>query len=126
MSPISLNVQDAVRLILLMVKRFCLVVQVLPALREHRDEVLLRELFNRWNNHKLMVRWLSRFFNYLDRCEIMILNRCSNGLSRCLYQQMQLSNRKWQAEVESCCSAHRLVELGTWCAQQQYLDDLVK
>ena len=21
----------------------------------------------RWDNHKLMVRWLSRFFNYLDR-----------------------------------------------------------
>lgn len=41
--------------------------QVLPALREHRDDVLLRELLKRWDNHKLMVRWLSRFFNYLDR-----------------------------------------------------------
>ncbi len=41
--------------------------QVLPSLREHREEVLLRELFARWGNHKLMVRWLSRFFNYLDR-----------------------------------------------------------
>ena len=41
--------------------------QVLPALREHRDEVLLKELYHRWCNHKLMVRWLSRFFNYLDR-----------------------------------------------------------
>jgi cullin 1 len=36
-------------------------------LREHRDEVLLKELYQRWCNHKLMVRWLSRFFNYLDR-----------------------------------------------------------
>ena len=42
--------------------------QVLPSLREHRDEVLLKELYQRWQNHKLMVRWLSRFFNYLDRC----------------------------------------------------------
>lgn len=41
--------------------------QVLPSLHEHRDEVLLKELLNRWNNHKVMVRWLSRFFNYLDR-----------------------------------------------------------
>lgn len=41
--------------------------RVLPALREHRDDVLLRELWQRWGNHKLMVRWLSRFFNYLDR-----------------------------------------------------------
>lgn len=43
--------------------------QVLPSLREHREEVLLKELHQRWNNHKLMVRWLSRFFNYLDRWE---------------------------------------------------------
>ena len=42
--------------------------RVLPSLREHRDEVLLKELYKRWQNHKLMVRWLSRFFNYLDRC----------------------------------------------------------
>ncbi len=42
-------------------------VQVLPALREHHDEYLLRELYKRWCNHKIMVRWLSRFFNYLDR-----------------------------------------------------------
>lgn len=42
--------------------------QVMPSLQEHHDEVLLKELFTRWNNHKLMVRWLSRFFNYLDRC----------------------------------------------------------
>lgn len=45
--------------------------KVLPALREHRDEVLLKELLNRWNNHKLMVRWLSRFFNYLDRYYVL-------------------------------------------------------
>ncbi len=42
---------------------------MLPSLREHRDEVLLKELLKRWNNHKVMVRWLSRFFNYLDRWE---------------------------------------------------------
>ncbi|KAJ7542027.1 hypothetical protein O6H91_10G086500 [Diphasiastrum complanatum] len=40
---------------------------VLPALREKHDEFMLRELVNRWINHKVMVRWLSRFFNYLDR-----------------------------------------------------------
>uniref|UniRef100_A0A0D6QS21 Cullin family profile domain-containing protein n=1 Tax=Araucaria cunninghamii TaxID=56994 RepID=A0A0D6QS21_ARACU len=40
---------------------------VLPALREKHDEFMLRELVKRWGNHKVMVRWLSRFFNYLDR-----------------------------------------------------------
>ncbi|KAI3501662.1 hypothetical protein L1887_29605 [Cichorium endivia] len=40
---------------------------VLPSLREKHDEFLLRELVRRWSNHKIMVRWLSRFFHYLDR-----------------------------------------------------------
>jgi cullin 1 len=40
---------------------------VLPSLHGHHGEHLLRQLVHRWNNHKIMVRWLSRFFNYLDR-----------------------------------------------------------
>ncbi|XP_061349101.1 cullin-1 isoform X3 [Gastrolobium bilobum] len=40
---------------------------VLPSLREKHDEFMLRELVKRWANHKIMVRWLSRFFHYLDR-----------------------------------------------------------
>ena len=35
--------------------------------REKHGEFLLRELVLRWKNHKVMVKWLSRFFNYLDR-----------------------------------------------------------
>lgn len=40
---------------------------VLPSLKEKHDEFMLRELVQRWLNHKVMVRWLSRFFFYLDR-----------------------------------------------------------
>ncbi|XP_071729543.1 cullin-1-like [Rutidosis leptorrhynchoides] len=40
---------------------------VLPSLRENHDEFMVRELVKRWLNHKVMVRWLSRFFHYLDR-----------------------------------------------------------
>ncbi|KAI3505757.1 hypothetical protein L1887_27981 [Cichorium endivia] len=40
---------------------------VLPSLREKHDEFMLKELVRRWSNHKIMVRWLSRFFHYLDR-----------------------------------------------------------
>ena len=59
--------------------------QVLPSLRDHRDEFLLRELLKRWNNHKVMVRWLSRFFNYLDRCNIQpTLLACCTSLLFCL------------------------------------------
>ena len=42
-------------------------VMVLPSLREKHDEFMLRELVKRWSNHKVMVRWLSRFFHDLDR-----------------------------------------------------------
>uniref|UniRef100_A0A5B6YRY3 Putative Cullin 1 n=1 Tax=Davidia involucrata TaxID=16924 RepID=A0A5B6YRY3_DAVIN len=41
--------------------------EVLPSLREKKDESLLEELVKRWNNHKVMTRWLARFFHYLDR-----------------------------------------------------------
>jgi cullin 1 len=41
--------------------------KVLPALSEKQGEYMLKELVERWNNHNVMVRWLSRFFNYLDR-----------------------------------------------------------
>ncbi|KAK1385178.1 Cullin-1 [Heracleum sosnowskyi] len=40
---------------------------VLPALSQKHDVFLLRELAKRWENHKVMIRWLSRFFHYLDR-----------------------------------------------------------
>lgn len=45
--------------------------QVLPSLDGLRHEQLLTALYRRWTNHKVMVRWLSRFFNYLDRCVLM-------------------------------------------------------
>ncbi|MCD9558540.1 Cullin-1 [Datura stramonium] len=42
--------------------------RVLPALREKHDaELMLRELVKRWENHKLMVIRLLRYFYYLDR-----------------------------------------------------------
>ena len=40
---------------------------VLPALDEKSGEFMLKELVRRWDDHKVMVRWLSRFFTYLDR-----------------------------------------------------------
>ncbi|GBG71174.1 hypothetical protein CBR_g8476 [Chara braunii] len=40
---------------------------VLPSLREKHGEFMLKELVQRWSNHKLMVRSMSRLFNYLDR-----------------------------------------------------------
>ncbi|GMN43209.1 hypothetical protein TIFTF001_012415 [Ficus carica] len=41
---------------------------VLPLLEEKQGEFLLKELVHRWANYKVKIRWLTHFFNYLDRC----------------------------------------------------------
>jgi cullin 1 len=40
---------------------------VLPALRSKSGPELLGELIVRWNSHKIMNKWLKKFFAYLDR-----------------------------------------------------------
>jgi cullin 1 len=40
---------------------------VRPKLDNLTDEALLKELDLRWRNHKVMVRWMQKFFQYLDR-----------------------------------------------------------
>nr|CAB3477177.1 unnamed protein product [Digitaria exilis] len=44
-----------------------IITTVLPSMRQKHGEFLLRELVLRWKNHKVMIKWLSRFFHYLDR-----------------------------------------------------------
>ncbi|XP_048136089.1 cullin-1-like isoform X2 [Rhodamnia argentea] len=40
---------------------------VMPSFRRKHNEFLLKEFLQRWENHKVMVRWLARVFHYLDR-----------------------------------------------------------
>ncbi|KAL5701175.1 hypothetical protein ACHQM5_026540 [Ranunculus cassubicifolius] len=40
---------------------------VFPSLKKKDGVFLLRELERKWLNHKVMVRWLSRFFEYIER-----------------------------------------------------------
>ncbi|XP_049411731.1 cullin-1 isoform X14 [Solanum stenotomum] len=56
-----------------------IITTVLPSLREKHDELMLRELVKRWLNHKVMVKWLSRFFQYLER--YLIAKRSLPGLN---------------------------------------------
>ncbi|KAF9595882.1 hypothetical protein IFM89_005368 [Coptis chinensis] len=44
-----------------------IIAKVLPSIQEKHHEYMLIELVKRWSNHKVMVRWLWRFFHYLDR-----------------------------------------------------------
>jgi len=41
--------------------------RVLPSLKDKTDIPLMRELRHRWSNHKIYVKWMDRFFTYLDR-----------------------------------------------------------
>nr|XP_023893118.1 cullin-1-like [Quercus suber]POE60060.1 cullin-1 [Quercus suber] len=41
--------------------------KVLPSIKEKHGEIMLMELVKRWVNNKVMIRWLSRFFEYLSR-----------------------------------------------------------
>ncbi|XP_074338338.1 cullin-1-like isoform X2 [Apium graveolens] len=72
---------------------------VLPSLQEKHDEFLLREFVNSWNNHRVLVRWLSRFFHYLDkyftaRRALPALNEVSLKCFRDLvYQELEVELR---------------------------------
>ncbi|KAL8433853.1 hypothetical protein ACSSS7_003569 [Eimeria intestinalis] len=41
--------------------------KVLPSLENRRGPDLLEELLRRWDNHRTLVKWLQKFFAYLDR-----------------------------------------------------------
>lgn len=38
---------------------------MLPALKDKTDILLMKELLQRWSNHKIYVKWMDRFFTYL-------------------------------------------------------------
>nr|VDD16724.1 unnamed protein product [Brassica rapa] len=50
---------------------------VLPSIQQKHDEYLLRELSRRWGHYKVFVKWLSHFFNYLERFFIPQRNHSS-------------------------------------------------
>jgi len=41
--------------------------RVLPSLKDKTDIPLMWQLLHRWTNHKIYVKWMDRFFTYLDR-----------------------------------------------------------
>ena len=49
---------------------------------------MLKELVRRWDNHKIMVRWLSRFFNYLDRYYIQRHNLAQLGMWHAVFPEL--------------------------------------
>jgi len=71
--------------------------KVLPALFEKKGEYMLKSLVARWENHKIMVRWLSKFFNYLDRYYIPrhhfppLKDVGVNCFRRLVYKEVKLS-----------------------------------
>ncbi|GJD07990.1 Cullin-1 [Galdieria sulphuraria] len=41
--------------------------RVLPSVKSLHNEFKLKELVHRWENHKVMMRWIRKIFGYLDR-----------------------------------------------------------
>ena len=71
--------------------------KVLPTLVEKKGEYMLKSLVMRWENHKIMVRWLSKFFNYLDRYYVQrhhfppLKDVGVNCFRRLVYDEIKLS-----------------------------------
>ncbi|KAF3627384.1 putative dentin sialophosphoprotein-like isoform X1 [Capsicum annuum] len=80
-----------------------LLYKVLPSLKKKHDEFLLKELEKRWQSHKLMVKWLLKFFHYLDkffikRAEVPALNEVSLSCFRDLVYH-EVKNRVTDAVI---------------------------
>ena len=59
--------------------------EVTPRLQDLTGEQLLVELELRWRNHQIMVKWMQRFFQYLDRFYVdmsSILNLTDQGFAQ--------------------------------------------
>jgi cullin 1 len=46
--------------------------KVLPAVRDKHGEYLLVELVKQWEHHKIMNKWMFRFFMYLVRARVPV------------------------------------------------------
>lgn len=93
--------------------------QVLPSLDGLRNEQLLTAFYRRWTNHKVMVRWLSRFFNYLDRYEFgcAIPAACTVPRARyyivrhCLYTLHDVGLMAFRGANDPCCDATHMLPI---------------
>jgi cullin 1 len=66
-----------------------LVERVVPSLKEKQGEVLLMEAVKRWRDHQIVVRYMGKLFNYLDRYYTKHNNRDSlKDVGLKCYQQL--------------------------------------
>ena len=85
--------------------------QVRPKLETKGGQDLLQELQHRWTNHQVMVKWMQRFFQYLDRFyvemssiasltdqgytqfKVEIFGRMLNSITDAVLQQVETDRR---------------------------------
>ena len=85
--------------------------QVRPRLENLNGQDLLKELDLRWRNHQVMVKWMQRFFQYLDRFYVQmssiasltdqgyaqfkaeIFGRMLNTITEAILQQIETDRR---------------------------------
>jgi cullin 1 len=119
---------------------------VLPALKDKHDEYLLKELNHRWSNHKIMNKWMTRFFMYLDRYYVKhhsLPTLADAGLKYfktlvfdivkkdACNAMLALVNRERDGEIidrdllKSCCEVFEAMGLGTLDAYTQDFEDFL-
>ena len=66
--------------------------QVNPRIEQQQSGPhVLKELQDAWKNQEVMVRWLSRFFNYLDRCGSNIVPSEGTCATFCSYARVPVA-----------------------------------
>ncbi|VAH02236.1 unnamed protein product [Triticum turgidum subsp. durum] len=103
---------------------------VLPSLREKHDEFMLRELVKRWSNHKVMVRWLSRFFHYLDRYfisrrSLLALREVGLSCFRDLVYQ-EIKGKVKSAVISLDTADYYSIKAQTWIVEDSCPDYMLK
>jgi cullin 1 len=82
--------------------------QVLPQLKDKTDIPLMKELLHRWSNHKIYVKWMDRFFTYLDRYYVKLQsveplhNRGYSIFHQLVFEECKKSTRDALLRVINC------------------------
>ena len=88
--------------------------RILPRIKEKHDEAMLTELVRRWENHKLMIKFLSHVFKYIDRFYVKRLSLPelaevgSQSFHDIVFNAVKRDVRSAILEVRACWSERRV------------------
>ena len=111
---------------------------VCPAIEAKNDPGMLKELGQRWDNHQVMVRWLSRLFTYIDRFYVkrlgfpslseigvrkfrdLVFNKVKPSLQRCFLQKIDRERNGGPVDYDLL---KKIVQLQVLMGRSRDMDD---